>query len=98
MDLTLSAPPLPPQGVRGAPAPPAPSAPADEDLRRRLLEDMTRAGPPASPFPEGSVGVTMFDQPGSEDQTVTVLLARERVQLAPSQALLRIESRADSRR
>src|SRR5262245_43041999 len=44
------------------------------------------------------IGRTMFDQPGSEDLTVTVLLSQDRVQVAPSQSLVRIVSRGDRRR
>jgi hypothetical protein len=39
----------------------------------------------------------MFDLPGSEDNTVTVLLARNQLERAPSQALVRIKSRGDGR-
>jgi DNA helicase HerA-like ATPase len=39
----------------------------------------------------------MFDLPGSEDNTVTVLLARDRLDRVPSQALVRIRSRGDGR-
>lgn len=45
----------------------------------------------------GSIGVTMFDVPASEDNSVTVLLPRDNLQHAASQALLRIRSR-DGRR
>ena len=44
----------------------------------------------------GAIGRTMFDLPNSEDNTVTVLLPREDIQKAPSQALVRIKS-ADER-
>ncbi len=49
---------------------------------------------------EGSdtaVGRTMFDLPGSEDQTVVVLLPQERLQELPSQSLVRITSREGRR-
>ena len=39
----------------------------------------------------------MFDLPNSEDGTLTVLLSRENISLAPAQALLRIKSK-DGRR
>src|SRR5262249_59021993 len=35
----------------------------------------------------------MFDLPGSEDNTLTVLLPRDHAQQAPSQSLVRIRSR-----
>ena len=52
---------------------------------------------PPSPFPPGSIGMTMFDQPGSEDGTLTVLLGQANVQAAPAQSLVRIESIHDQR-
>jgi DNA helicase HerA-like ATPase len=64
----------------------------DEDRKRRMEADIAAAGGECEPAPEGCVGVTMFDQPGSEDNEVTVLLGRDRAQEAPSQALLRVES------
>jgi len=65
------------------------------DLLERLEGDIARAGGEQAldPSLEGSIGATMFDQPGSQDNTVTVLLPREKAQLAPSQALVRIKSR-----
>jgi DNA helicase HerA-like ATPase len=70
------------------------------DLDQRLDADIAAAGGAHRPDPEleGMIGATMFDLPGSEDLGVTVLLARERLQQAPSQALVRIKSRADGRR
>src|ERR1043166_8873945 len=46
---------------------------------------------------EGSVGRTMFDAPISQDGTVTILVPRKNIDLLPSQALVRIESRTDGR-
>lgn len=46
---------------------------------------------------EGSIGRTMFDTPASKDGTLTVLLPRDSIDELPSQALVRIESRADGR-
>jgi DNA helicase HerA-like ATPase len=67
--------------------------------RAQLESEIARAGgpKPARPDDAGSVGVTMFDLPGSDDLGVTVLLARERLQDAPSQSLVRIRSRTDGR-
>src|SRR5579883_2080422 len=64
-----------------------------------LDADIAASGGEAAPDPEreGAIGATMFDLPGSEDNSLTVLLPRENVQRAPSQALLRIKSR-DGRR
>src|SRR5207302_2063320 len=42
---------------------------------------------------EGRFGATMFDLPGSEDDSVTVLLPRDHAQRAPSQSLVRVRSR-----
>jgi DNA helicase HerA-like ATPase len=44
----------------------------------------------------GSIGATMFDLPSSDDNSVIVLLPKETMQAAPSQALVRIKS-ADRR-
>jgi DNA helicase HerA-like ATPase len=66
-----------------------------EEMLRRLDADIAAAGGPAQPLAgsEGAIGATMFDLPGSEDGTITVLLPQANVQAAPSQALLRIESK-----
>jgi hypothetical protein len=70
-----------------------------EEAFQAIDEDSGRAGgawsPPAGD--EGSIGRTMFDIPSSEDGTVTVLLPRESIDQLPAQALVRIESRPDSR-
>jgi len=73
-------------------APPAP-------LLRSLDADIAAAGGELAPEAElaGAIGATMFDVPGSEDNSLTVLLPRQNLQAAPSQALLRIKSR-DGRR
>jgi uncharacterized protein len=67
--------------------------------QQQLEAEIQRAGGPKLPHPDdaGSVGVTMFDLPGSSDLTVTVLLGREYLQKAPSQSLVRIKSRKDER-
>ncbi|VTR93592.1 Uncharacterized protein OS=Roseiflexus sp. (strain RS-1) GN=RoseRS_2256 PE=4 SV=1: DUF87 [Gemmata massiliana] len=67
--------------------------------QQQLADDIARAGGPklANPDDADSVGVTMFDLPGSNDLTVTVLLGREHLQRAPSQSLVRIKSRKDER-
>jgi uncharacterized protein len=72
------------------------------ELLQRLHEDIEKSGGATAPDPEmeGAVGATMFDLPGSEDHSVTVLLPQEKAQLAASQALVRIKSRrsGDGRR
>jgi hypothetical protein len=45
----------------------------------------------------GSVGRTMFDAPGSKDNTLTVLLPADQVQQVPAQSMLRIVSHPDGR-
>ncbi len=66
------------------------------DLQERLEADITAAGGELV-VSAGTLGVTMFDLPGSEDQTVTVLLSSDHLQKMPSQALVRIRSRPDGR-
>ncbi|MCI0704344.1 MAG: ATP-binding protein [Planctomycetia bacterium] len=68
-------------------------------VQQQLAADIQEAGGAKLTNPEdaGSVGVTMFDLPGSDDLTVTVLLGREHLQHAPSQSLVRICSRKDKR-
>jgi uncharacterized protein len=69
--------------------------PPGNRLHDRLQADIHAAGGALVEDPElaGAVGDTMFDLPGSEDLTVTVLLRRESLQHAPSQSLVRIKSR-----
>jgi DNA helicase HerA-like ATPase len=69
----------------------------DGNLTQRLEADFAAAGGPLPPDPAyaGQIGVTMFDLPGSEDNTVTVLVGREHLERAASQTLVRIKSRKD---
>src|SRR5207248_1216860 len=53
---------------------------------------------PPDPALAGAVGCTMFDLPGSEDLSLTVLLSHGNLQRLPAQALVRVTSRADGRR
>lgn len=64
------------------------------DFLARLDANIEAAGGELVPDPErvGSVGSTMFDLPSSEDNATIVLLPRETMQSAPSQALVRIKS------
>jgi DNA helicase HerA-like ATPase len=66
-----------------------------EELLQQVQADVSRAGGELAPEPDraGAIGATMFDLPGSEDNSVTVLLPREQAQQAPSQSLVRIRSR-----
>src|SRR5262249_53234891 len=60
-------------------------APAS-DGQLQLNDELVRIADKVPPVPDdGTIGRTMFDAPGSEDMTVTVLLCQERVQLLPSQ-------------
>ena len=65
--------------------------------RDRLALEIQAAGGelPLDPELKGAIGTTMFDLPGSQDNTVTVLLSRSKAQAAPSQGLVRIKSRTD---
>jgi uncharacterized protein len=75
------------------------AAPVPEAARAALLEDIEELGGllPERPEDADSAGRTMFDTADSEDQTLTVLVPRERMRALPSQALVRIESREDGR-
>jgi DNA helicase HerA-like ATPase len=57
------------------------------------------AGPEWQPDPRDAdaVGRTMFDAPGSKDNSLTVLLPKDSLNAVPAQSLLRIESRNDDR-
>src|SRR5262249_44716159 len=69
--------------------------PGVQGIKERLSAEIVAAGGEIRPDPElaGSIGTTMFDLPGSQDNTVTVLLPKESAQRAASQALVRITSR-----
>jgi DNA helicase HerA-like ATPase len=69
------------------------------ELQDRLAADIAKAGGALPPDPElaGAVGCTMFDLPGSEDLSLTVLLSHANLQRLPGQALVRIKSRTDHR-
>ena len=64
-----------------------------------LAAEIALAGGPIAPDPAdaAAVGRTTFDQASSADLTVSVLLAPDKLATLPSQALVRIESRADGR-
>ncbi|MGH3085712.1 MAG: ATP-binding protein [Rubrobacteraceae bacterium] len=66
-----------------------------DDFLQRLDADVESSGGELAPEAdrEGAIGATMFDLPNSEDGTLTVLLAKENLQSAPSQALVRVKSR-----
>ncbi|MGH2496659.1 MAG: ATP-binding protein [Ktedonobacteraceae bacterium] len=76
------------------------SMPLPDDVMEQLARDSAEAGGAWSEPPEysGAMGRTMFDLPNSEDNTVTVLLPKDDIHSAPSQALVRIRSVTDNRR
>ena len=47
---------------------------------------------------QGSIGRTMFDTPGAQDGSITVLLPKDTIQSVPIQSLVRITSVGDKRR
>lgn len=65
----------------------------------KLAADSAKSGGPVAIHPDdvGAVGKTQFDLPGSTDLTLTVMVPKDRLHLAPSQSLVRIKSRADGR-
>jgi len=71
------------------------ATPAVQNIQERLAAEIAGAGGEIPPDPElvESIGTTMFDLPGSQDNTVTVILPKESAQLAASQALVQIKSR-----
>lgn len=68
---------------------------APPSIRERLATEIEAAGGeiPRDPELDGAIGTTMFHLPGSQDNTVTVVLPQQCAQMAPSQALVRIKSR-----
>ncbi|MFQ3593824.1 MAG: ATP-binding protein [Gemmataceae bacterium] len=61
--------------------------------REQMDEDLTlvrQTTQPTDSPDDGSIGRTTFDSPSSEDLLLTVLLSQERVQIVPSQSLVRI--------
>ncbi|HLZ71487.1 MAG TPA: ATP-binding protein [Dehalococcoidia bacterium] len=69
------------------------------DFADRLTSEIRDAGGDGQVDPawEGAVGSTMFDLPTSEDGTVTILVPQDKIDQAPSQALVRIMSRDEKR-
>ncbi len=74
--------------------------PLPQEVFEQIEQDSIQAGGEWSEPPEykDAVGRTMFDLPTSEDNTVTVLLAKDDIHKAPSQALVRIRSVHDNRK
>jgi hypothetical protein len=60
------------------------------------ITDVTRLSAPEDA--DGAVGRTMFDTPGAQDGSITVLLPKESIQAVPIQSMVRISSTGDRRR
>lgn len=73
--------------------------PLPDNVMEQLAQDTAQAGGVWSEPSEyvGAIGRTMFDLPNSEDNTITVLLPKDDIHTAPSQALVRIRSILDGR-
>ncbi len=74
-------------------------APNSNGVAAKLAAEIASAGGPVAADPRDAdvVGRTLFDLPGSTDLAVTVLLPTAHLHRAPSQSLVRIESRPDGR-
>ncbi|HJT59209.1 MAG TPA: ATP-binding protein [Ktedonobacteraceae bacterium] len=70
-----------------------------QEVFEQLHADSAQAGGAWSEPPgyDEAMGRTMFDLPSSEDNTITILLPRDDIPKAPSQALVRIRSVTDNR-
>jgi hypothetical protein len=73
------------------------SLPVPQQVLEQIEQESMLIGDQSEAIEEyqGAIGRTMFDLPNSEDNTLTVLLPKEHVHDAPSQALLRIHSRRE---
>lgn len=65
----------------------------------RIRQDMNGAGGPYQPPADraGAAGVTMFDTPLSDDNSILVLVPKDKIGRLPSQAVVRIKSLQDDR-
>jgi DNA helicase HerA-like ATPase len=88
-----------PDTQRPPPRPPAPTFVPDRADVAGLAGEIAAAGGELVPEADlvGALGVTTFDLPSSEDNSVTVVLGRQHLQSAPAQALVRIKSRDGKR-
>ena len=73
---------------------------SEPSFRDQLQADIVAAGGAVTPdaADRGAVGKTLFDLPGSNDLTITVVVPQDHLHQAPAQALVRIVSRTDRRR
>jgi hypothetical protein len=73
------------------------SLPLPQEVFEQIDQECAQSTGESDEPPEysGAIGRTMFDLPNSEDNTLTVLLPKENVHEAPSQALVRILSVRD---
>jgi uncharacterized protein len=72
------------------------SGPGPDLLPREYLEAISDDAQLSQPDPD-AVGRTMFDAPGAEDGSVTVLLPKDEINRVPLQSLVRIVSSEDNR-
>ncbi|HZZ81443.1 MAG TPA: ATP-binding protein [Gemmataceae bacterium] len=72
---------------------------SEPTLADRLQADVEQLGSELTRDPDWdrAIGVTTFDLPGSEDNTITILVPQAKLQQVPSQSLMRIKSRGDGR-
>ncbi len=68
-------------------------------LPASYLEPLTDVDRVPTPEDEdGAIGRTMFDTPGAQDGSITILLPKESIQAVPIQSMVRISSASDGRR
>lgn len=86
----------------GASRPSGELAMVTDDLTRlpgEFLEPITDVSQYEEPEEaRGAVGRTMFDSPGAQDGSITVLLPKDTIQAVPIQSMVRIASTGDGRR
>lgn len=72
--------------------------PVSADALQEFEETAEQLGGAYKPEPEaeGALAFTHFDSPSSEDNSVTILLTKEKMGALPSQALVRIKSLKDN--
>jgi uncharacterized protein DUF87 len=92
--------PEPEPGLRPATRPPieAPNAEQEIGPPERYLEPITDQSTVVEPLElNGSIGRTMFDMPGAQDGSITVLLPKDKISAVPIQSMVRINSTGDGR-
>jgi hypothetical protein len=79
----------------GKPADGAEGVTAVPELFLQPISDVSRFDEPEEY--KGAIGRTMFDTPGAQDGSITVLLPAEEIDRVPLQSLVRVRSRGDGR-